>query len=109
MSRIAELKSWWDHAFAVESGEGAFTGEDRELIDRLAGFVVRRGMVTPALMVLESGRPLNFVGSQLLAFLSPFVTFVFNGPEYNRFVLILEKRKSVDLIIEAIERRAHGE
>ena len=104
---IAELKTWWSHAFEVEPDTGEFTDEARELIDRLASFVVRRGMVTPALLVLESGRPLNFVGSQMLAFLAPFLTFVFSPPEYDRFVLLLEKRKSIDLIIEAIEHGTH--
>ncbi len=106
MSRRAEFRSWWNHAFAVET-QAEFTDADQELIDRLARFVTRRGMVAPALLVLESGRPLNFVGSQLLAFLAPFVTLIFKGPDYDRFVAILEKRRSIDLIIEAIERHAH--
>ena len=109
MSRVDELRNWWNHAFAVESGEGEFTHEDRELVERLAGFVVRRNMTTPALLMLESGRPLNFVGSQLLAFMSPFLTFIFSPPEYDRFVAILEKRSSIDLIIQAIEKEAHGD
>ena len=106
MSRLAEFRSWWDHAFAVATKD-EFTDADQELIESLARFVVHRGMVAPALLVLESGRPLNFVGSQLLAFLAPFVTLIFKEPEYDRFVAILEKRRSIDLIIEAIERRAH--
>ena len=109
MSRIADLKSWWKHAFAVDSGAGTFTPEDHELVERLAGFVVRRNMTTPALMALESGRPLNFLGSQLLAFFGPLLTFIFSTPEYDRFVLILEKRSSIDLIIQAIEKEAHGD
>jgi hypothetical protein len=109
MSRVADLRSWWHHAFAVESGAGSFTPEDHELVERLAAFVVRRGMTTPALMALESGRPLNFIGSQLLAFFGPLLTFVFSAPEYDRFILILGKRSSIDLIIQAIEKQAHGD
>jgi hypothetical protein len=59
-------------------------------------------MTTPALMVLESGRPLNFLGSQVLAFLSPFLTLVFSREEYERFVDFLEKRGSLPLLIEKI-------
>jgi hypothetical protein len=85
-------------------GDGAFDEADRALIDRLAAFVVRRRMTVPALMLLESGRPLNFIGSQLLAFLAPFVTMVFSEQEYSRFTGILERRGCVDLIIERIEK-----
>jgi len=101
-SRIERFRGWWAHAFAVDRDE-AFDEGDRALIDRLAAFVVRRRMTAPALMLLESGRPLNFLGSQLLAFLAPFVTAVFSEQEYSRFTGILERRGSIDLIIERIE------
>ena len=104
-SRLARLRAWWAHAFAVDNPEEAWTPEDRELVARLAGFVVRRRMTAPALMVLETGRPLNFIGSQVLAFLAPFMTLVFSPAEYDRFVKLLEKRRSVDLLIDAIVER----
>ena len=39
----------------------------------------------------------------MLTFLSPFVTMVFSEQEYGRFTGILERRGSIDLIIERIE------
>lgn len=99
------LKAWWSHAFAVEGPEEEPAAEDRELVERLARFVVRRRMSAPALMVLESGRPLSFLGSQLLAFLAPFATLVFSPVEYDRFVQLLGKRSSIDLLIDAIVKR----
>ena len=71
---------------------------------RLAGFLVKRRMTAPALMVLETGRPLSFMGSQLMAFLSPFFNMVFRPDETERFVRLLEKRQSVDLLIEEVAR-----
>ena len=59
-------------------------------------------MSAPAFIILESGRPLNFLGSQLLAFLSPFLKQIFSGVEYDRFVQILDRRTSIDQLIEAI-------
>ena len=106
MSTVERLKSWAAHAFAIDHDQGdSFDDEERRLVDRLADFVVERRLTTPALMLLESGRPLNFVGSQLLVFLSPFVTMIFAAQEYDRFVRMLENRQSVDLLIESIERR----
>jgi len=106
MSAVERLKSWAGHAFAIDHAQGdSFDDEERRLVDRLAEFVVERRLTTPALMLLESGRPFNFVGSQLLVFLSPFVTMIFVAQEYDRFVRMLENRQSVDLLIESIERR----
>jgi hypothetical protein len=106
MSRLDRFKAWWGHAFAVESDAAeAIDAADRELVERLANFVVRRQMSGPALMVLESGRPLNFIGSQVLVFMAPFMTFIFSPPEYERFARLLEKRRSIDLLIDAIVAR----
>ena len=107
MSRRDRLRAWWAHAFAVESPE-EFVSADRQLVERLARFVVRRRMTAPVLMVLETGRPLNFIGSQCLAFLAPFLTLIFSRTEYDRFVRLLDKRKSVDLIIDAIVEGENG-
>ena len=101
VSRVERFKAWWAHAFAVE-GDAVFDAADLALIDRLAAFVVRRRMATPALMLLESGRPMNFLGSQFLVFLAPFVTMVFSLEEYRRFTDLLERRGSIDTIIERI-------
>ena len=111
MSRLKRIKRWWAHAFAVSDGDGQFDPQERKLVDRLARFLVQRRMTVPALMVLEAGRPLNFIGSQLMAFLSPFLSVVFSPTECQRFVQLLEKRASVDLLIDAIvkeENRWNG-
>ena len=107
MSRKERLRAWWAHAFATENRE-EFASADRQLVERLARFVVRRRMTVPVLMVLETGRPLNFIGSQFLAFLAPFLTLIFSQTEYDRFVRLLDKRKSVDLIIDAIVEGENG-
>ena len=101
-SQIRRLERWLVHAFAVDPPDDAISEAEDELAQRLARIVVRRGLTTPALMVLESGRPLNFLGSQVLAFLSPFATLVFSRVEYDRFARLLEKRGSLPLLIEKI-------
>jgi hypothetical protein len=105
MSRRTRLKGWWANAFALDSGPLEPTPEERELVERLAGFVVRRRLAAPALLALESGRPLSFLGSQVLAFLAPFATTVFSPTEYERFAAFLERQQSVDALMEAIVRQ----
>ena len=107
-STVARLKTWCAHAFAVDPPEDRFDPEEEMLADRVAAFVVRRQVSAPALMVLETGRPFNFIGSQFLAFLSPFLTLIFSPPEYERFVRFLEKRRSIDILIDRIVQMEDG-
>lgn len=100
------MSTWrdkWDHAFAVEDESDVTWDEgERELVQRLAQFVVRRRMSTVALMTLESSRPLNFIGSQALAFLAPLLSLIFKTAEVDRFIHLLEQRRSVDFICDTI-------
>ena len=77
--------------------------EQRALLEKVATWVVRRGLTTPAILFLETGKPLNFLGSQLLIGFSPFIQAIFKGDEYQKFALILEKDANVELLIELIE------
>ena len=80
--------------------------EQRELLEKVATWIVRRGLTTPAILFLETGKPLNFLGSQLLIGFSPFIQAIFKGVEYQKFALILEKDANVELLIEMIERNS---
>ncbi|RKU37189.1 hypothetical protein C6496_10600 [Candidatus Poribacteria bacterium] len=77
--------------------------EQRALLEKVATWIVRRGLTTPAILFLETGKPLNFLGSQLLIGFSPFIQAIFKGDEYQKFALILEKDANVELLIELIE------
>ncbi len=104
-SRIGRIRTWAAHAFAVEASDAPFDDSERKLADRLAGFVVGRRMTTPALMALESSRPLGFIGSQVLVFIAPFASLLFSTEEYERLTRLVEKRRGVDLVIDAIVAR----
>lgn len=80
------------------------TSEEQALLERAAQGVVSRGLAAPALMLLESLRPLNFLGSQGLAFFEPIATAAFDPEKYKRFRKLLEKRSAVSALIHAIER-----
>ena len=77
--------------------------EQHALLEKVATWIVRRGLTTPAILFLETGKPLNFLGSQLLIGFSPFIQAIFKGDEYQKFALILEKDANVELLIELIE------
>jgi len=75
-------------------------------VGKVARLIVRRRLAAPALMLLESGRPFNFVASQFLAFCGPFATLLLDRAEYDRFVALLEHREALDVLVEAISAEA---
>ncbi|HYJ34443.1 MAG TPA: hypothetical protein VE326_14665 [Candidatus Binatia bacterium] len=66
-------------------------------------------MTVPAILFLESMKPLSFVGSQAMYFFEPMVRAVFAVPEYERFASLMERRESVEALLVAIERRDEDE
>jgi hypothetical protein len=102
ISAIDRIREWCSHAFAIDTPGAKLSAEDQGLALKVAQFVVSRQMSTPALILLEASTPLNFIGSQFLAFLAPFSTLIFSEHEYRRFVLFLEKRQSIQLMIDKI-------
>lgn len=90
------------HAFAIGTDRG-FSAEDQALLARLADAIVARRMGAPATLFLESLRPLNFMGSQALVFLEPFVRP--RTPDYRRLAELLESRAAIGKLVEAIEAR----
>lgn len=70
-----------------------------------ADSVVRRGLGGPAVVMLDSLRPLNFIGSQMMHGLSPMVSIFFESRNWDAIAGIMEERGSVDRLIKIIERR----
>jgi len=98
--------AWLKHAFAIPK-PAPFDARDGALLDRLAEAVVARRLQAPALMLLETCRPLNVLGAQTMAFLQPFVQTTFRGAaDYERFMELLDRRETIDALIARIERRA---
>ena len=62
-------------------------------------------MTVPAILFLESVKPLSFVGSQALYFFEPIVRALFTVPEYERFAVLLERRENIEVLLVKIEER----
>ncbi len=71
---------------------------------KLITVVQRRNLTVPTSMFLECIQPLNYIGSQAMAFFRPFLTFFFTPAEYDLFQGILEKREGIKRIIEELEK-----
>ena len=86
--------------------------ETDEVILETAKRIKQYGMEMPAIMALESFKPLMFVGGELSRLtLSPF--FPIFGPNIdlwgNKLINVFEEKKNVDKLILLLEQMSRGE
>jgi hypothetical protein len=102
----------------MESPLGPLSEADRELLGRVALAVARRRMIAPAIVFLESLRPLSYLGSQAMLFLRPFLKDIGSlflrektpdvlAEQYERVAAILERREGVEALLRALEAVSH--
>ncbi len=77
--------------------------EELAVLEKVAKKVVEKSMTVPAIVFLESVKPLNFVGSQAMVFFEPIVQSLFNLKDYDTFRTALEKRQTLEILIQRIE------
>ncbi len=101
-----KVRAELSHAFSTKSGDELFTGEDLVLLERVADAVVKRGMVAPAMVFLESLGPMNFLGSQALYFLTPIIEWAFQTKEVEQVARLLERRDTISRLIAIIDTKS---
>lgn len=82
------------------------SAEDDAWLGDLAARIARRGLTAPAVLWLESLRPVSFLGSQVLHFLSPIVQLVVPTASLPRLAEILEERSHLERMLEHLETAA---
>lgn len=82
------------------------TDEDRALLERLARRVVELRLETPALLTLETARPLSVLAGQAMLFFEPFAQALFRLPDYRRVAALVERRDALEALTAMIERAA---
>ncbi len=85
------------------SGSEPIPEDEERVLNKLAERVVRWKMTVPAIVFLESVKPLNYIGSQTLVFFEPMVQAVFNFAEYDSFRRAMERRENVERLMQKIE------
>ena len=88
------------------SEAAALAPEDRELLARLAARVVELRLETPAILTLETARPLSVVAGQAMLFFEPFAQALFRLPDYRRLAALVERREAMEALAAMIERAA---
>ena len=87
----------------IPDPEKVLPAEEDAVLDKLAKKAVERGMAVPAILFLESIKPLNFIASQVMVFFEPVIQSVFNFRDYNTLRSALEKRESIEILLLKIE------
>ncbi len=94
-----------------QSDPSRLTDSERELAQWLARELVERRLGGPALFLLDSLTPMNFVMSQLMAFFTPVIKILSDQSKIDRFQEMLEKREAIPYIcaeIHQLEEARHG-
>ena len=111
MAVTSESQSTWQklravaaRAFHVEpAGAAKPTESEAALVERVAHEIVHRGMSQPALLFLESSRPLSGVGAAAMHFLQPFVSVVMKPQTWATLATFLERSGAVEYLCLRIE------
>ena len=82
------------------------TEKDRALLERLAAKVVEWRMEVPAILTLESCRPLSLVAGQAMLFFEPLAQAVLRLPDYRDFARLVERRDALEALTVMIESAA---
>ena len=86
------------------SEKSTLTPEQDEVLEKVAKKVVEKRMTVPALMFIESVKPLNFIGSQVMVFFEPIVQTIFDFKGYTTFREAIEDRENVEILMQKIEK-----
>lgn len=94
----------WRAAFDETSTPPAALQENGELVEALAGALRRRGWAMPALLALESGRPLVLPLAQLLWLAQPVLSLFVPRPQVGRLATFLEDPSAIQTLIDNLEQ-----
>ena len=90
----------------MASDTNTLSPDDLALLDRLAQRVVELHMEVPAILTLETSKPLSLLASQTLVFFEPIVQSLFRLEGYRRFAALAERRDALETLTRKIEEQA---
>ena len=95
------------HAFTIETSEDKIFEDEAEFLEKLADKIARRRLSAPAILFLETFRPVNYISNQTMVFFRPFLTFIFPQRQYDIMSKLLEKRESMSKLVTLLEKKQY--
>ncbi len=77
--------------------------QEETLISHLVDWIARQGLATPAVFLLEAGKPFSFLGSQVLWMLQPLLGSVMGYERMAVYARLLEDRAAVERLLRRLE------
>jgi hypothetical protein len=77
--------------------------EEDAVLERVAKKVIQWNMAVPAILFLESIKPLNYIGAQAMVFFEPIVQSIFSIKDYDTFRIAMERRENIENLLQKIE------
>jgi len=84
----------------------ALNDDDRALLERIATRVAALRMEVPAILALESCKPISLLAGQAMIFFEPMAQALFHLPDYRRFAALVERREALEALTCMIESAA---
>lgn len=78
--------------------------EADELIEKAASEIERRKLEVPAVVLLETHKPLAFIGSQGAIAFAPFVAPFLGFDFVNNYSRLFAKRENIEKLLDRIEK-----
>jgi hypothetical protein len=83
--------------------------DNQRFVSQIAEFFCDRGFRSAVLVVLDAGRPLAFLGGQLIWIFQPFASLFFPRHRMAQLAHILEDPQAVDQLIHCLADRSENE
>lgn len=84
------------------------TRRQHEVLQKVADKLLERRLEAPAILLLESVKPLSFIASQGLVFLGPLLQPLLSVKDYDLFAEAVERRENVEWLIRRLEEGEGG-
>jgi hypothetical protein len=97
------FRSWFESQASARNEPEPLTDKEAAIMHKIAAKFVEWKMTVPAILFLESVKPLNYIGAQAMVFFEPFVQALFNIAEYDTFREMMERRENVERLLQKIE------
>ena len=78
-------------------------GTEKLFLEQIAAFAEARGLRLPLLLALEAGRPLTFLGGQLLWVAQPALSLILPSQWIQQTAQLLEEPEAVEALILRLE------
>lgn len=102
---LGHFRSYWHSAKRQKTAAGPVPNRppDGPALDQIADMISRYGLRLPALLVLEMGHPLTFLGGQLMLIGMPALALFVPAKKIRRIASLLEDQDAMSALVARLE------